>query len=476
MRILWMGLILLMSVIFSGASAAITISPDIIYQNTPVVISYTGFTDASSAVIGFEMVYTPTETGSSGLSGSVFQLPVTLDPGTFKTIDGSMLSSSPAFISDAGGNVTSGTYNVRVLKAIPGSGVGVPVNLSWMVNGTKKSGDASGQISFYPVFSPKQGYLNVTVSNGALVVSKLIQFNQNIIAPALTAEDVAVTTGETRYGNIALTNLPTGLSSYNLTMTLSNSVVGNFTGVQVPVGVTEQYKSITPNVLTVNATTSMAGAVNLPQALNISYLGVSTGTSGINLTVNSLKDYNGSSVSPVVITNGTLTTTVPPIPGAEFTGAPLAGIVPFNVSFLYLSPDNPTAFNWSFGDISDNSTDRYHTTHTYWIEGSHDVGLRVDGISGNYTNVKPGYVKARQVPVWFMANITSGLHPLMVTFNGSSSPHANNWVYSFGDGTSGFEPNMTHTYTVPGLYTVEAQGTVNGGTNSAIRNQYITVT
>ncbi len=475
MRSLWMGLVLLGVILLPMISSAdIGISPDYLYKDMPVTISYPGLSNGEQIVVGFDAGFTPQNTGIQGLTASSIVVPFTLNPGTITSVEGVLFNNSTqGFVSDTNGTVDAGTYGVRVLKAV--STTGTPVNLSWMVGGYASGSIPAGQITFLPTFSPKAGLLNVTARFGSSNGAKLIPYNQSIAAPAVTSNDISLTAGQSGYGNVSISGLTTGLSLYNLTIGLKTGSVGNFTNVSTPSGVTLENNSTLPaSVFTVNATASMSGDVTLAKALNISFQGLVAGTSPINVTINSLKDKNGSSISPVLVTNGTFTVNAPPLPGTEFTGSPTTGIIPFNVSFLYTSPDNPNGFNWSFDDGTVNATSR-NPIHTYWVAGSHDVTLTVQGATDNNTKVRPDYINARQVPVWFMGNVTSGPAKLSVSFNGSSIGPKDTWVYYFGDGGVGYEQNMTHTYDAPGVYTVRAQAMIGNARNSAVRNQYITV-
>jgi len=475
MRSLWMGLVLL-GIMFLPvvSSAEIVISPDYLYKDMSVTVSYPALSSGQQILVGFDAGFTPQTTGIQGLAGSSIALPFSLNPGTITSVEGVLFNSSTqSFVSDTNGTVDAGTYGVRVLKAV--STTGSPVNLSWMIGGYTSGSVSAGQITFTPTFTPSEGLLNVTVLVGDSTVSKLIPYNQSISAPAVTSNDITLVTGESGDGNVSITGLTTGLSLYNLTLGLDTGSVGNFINVSTPSGVTLVSNSTLPaTTLTVNATAEMSGDVTLAKALNVTFQGLVAGSSAINVTINSLKDTNGVEISPVLVSNGTFTVNNPPLPGAEFTGTPTTGIIPFNVSFLYTSPDNPNGFNWSFDDGTVNDTNR-NPTHTYWVAGSHDVTLTVLGATGNNTNVRADYINARQVPVWFMGNVTSGSSPLSVTFNGSTSSPMQSWVYYFGDGGVGYEQNMTHIYEAPGVYTVRAQAMIGNARNSAVRNQYITV-
>jgi len=476
MRSLWMGLVVLGVILLPvGSSAGVTISPDYLYKDMPVTINYPALTIGQPILIGFDDGFTPQTTGIQGLTASSIVVPFSLDPGTITSVEGVLFNNSTQlFLSDMNGTVEPGTYGLRVLKAV--STTGSPVNLSWMVGGFISKSASAGQITFTPRFTPQAGMLNVTVRVGNDILSKPIPYNQSIAAPAVTSPDVSLVAGQSGYGNISISGLTTGLSLYNLTIGLKNGAVGNFTNVTAPSGVNLEIKSPLPSsVLTVNATTSMKNDdVTLVNALNVTFNSLVAGSSPINVTINSLKDKNGFSLSPVLVKNGTLTVNPPPLPGAEFIGTPTTGIIPFNVSFLCASPDTLNVYNWSFDDGSANAT-IWNPTHTYWVEGTHDVTLTVQGATDNNTKFMPDYINARQVEVWFMGNITSGSHPLSVCFNGSTNSARQSWVYQFGDGWVGYEQNMTHTYDVPGVYTVRAQAMMDGSHNSAVRYRYITV-
>lgn len=75
----------------------------------------------------------------------------------------------------------------------------------------------------------------------------------------------------------------------------------------------------------------------------------------------------------------------------------------------------------------------------------------------------------------FEADLTTVAVGETVSFTDLSSNNVTSWTWDFGDNTSSNEENPTHTYTEPGVYTVEL--TVENGTNSATetKTDYITV-
>jgi PKD repeat protein len=82
----------------------------------------------------------------------------------------------------------------------------------------------------------------------------------------------------------------------------------------------------------------------------------------------------------------------PPAPVAAFSGTPLSGKVPLEVSFTDQSSGTITAWSWDFGDGT-GSTVR-HPSHTYAEPGSFAVTLVVTGPGGSNSLAYPAYVQA----------------------------------------------------------------------------------
>jgi len=78
------------------------------------------------------------------------------------------------------------------------------------------------------------------------------------------------------------------------------------------------------------------------------------------------------------------------VPVANFTGSPLSGTAPLNVTFTDTSTGSPTNWSWNFGD-GGNSTAR-NTSHTYTVAGTYDVSLTAANADGSDTEEKEGYV------------------------------------------------------------------------------------
>ena len=80
-------------------------------------------------------------------------------------------------------------------------------------------------------------------------------------------------------------------------------------------------------------------------------------------------------------------------------------------------------------------------------------------------------VPINQPPIAVMtATPSSGPAPLTVSFDGSKSTDpdgtVSSWDWSFGDGTSGTGPAITHLYSTPGTFTASLTVTDDGGASS----------
>jgi PKD repeat protein len=75
---------------------------------------------------------------------------------------------------------------------------------------------------------------------------------------------------------------------------------------------------------------------------------------------------------------------------AEFSGTPLSGSVPLNVSFTDTSTNSPTSWSWTFGDGGTSTVK--NPVHTYRSNGTYTVALTATGTGGASTMTKTGYV------------------------------------------------------------------------------------
>src|SRR5437773_2177605 len=157
-------------------------------------------------------------------------------------------------------------------------------------------------------------------------------------------------------------------------------------------------------------------------------------------------------------------------PMAEFFAPPLSAIFSYNPSSPQVGQQvtfsasasggtTPYNFSWSFGDGSTGTGSS--TTHTYSSAGTFNVVLTVkDSGSPQQTATSQQSVSVSSPPPSLTASfVYSPSTPQVgqqVTFtasvSGGTAPYTDSW--SFGDGSTGTGPSVTHTYSSAGSFTV----------------------
>src|SRR5207249_11440181 len=77
--------------------------------------------------------------------------------------------------------------------------------------------------------------------------------------------------------------------------------------------------------------------------------------------------------------------------------------------------------------------------------------------------------------VQFGANLTNGPAPLTVSFTNLTTGIVTNYLWNFGDNSTGRAANPVHTFSTPGNFAVSLTATGPGGTNQLVRAKYISV-
>jgi len=172
-------------------------------------------------------------------------------------------------------------------------------------------------------------------------------------------------------------------------------------------------------------------------------------------------------------------------PIASFTANPTSGIAPLEVAFDASnssdSDGNIISYAWDFKDGSTGSGQTI--THTFSSTGSYNVELTVtdnDGATGSATKNVTVIEAPNQPPTAnFTATPISGVVPLQVSFNTSSSSDSDgniiSYAWDFKDGNTGSGETINHTFSSIGSYNVKLTVTDNeGATDSTTKT--ITVT
>ena len=152
---------------------------------------------------------------------------------------------------------------------------------------------------------------------------------------------------------------------------------------------------------------------------------------------------------------------------ANFSANILEGCAPLTVQFNDNSTGNIVSYSWNFGGGLTSSDP--NPLMTFTTPGVYTVSLNVSDGNSSDIELKVNYITVLENPdANFIAPLTSGCPPLDVSFINISTG-ANSYIWDFGDGTLSTSPSPTHTYTMPGRYTVTlaaisgttgAQGTV----------------
>jgi PKD repeat protein len=165
--------------------------------------------------------------------------------------------------------------------------------------------------------------------------------------------------------------------------------------------------------------------------------------------------------------------TVLPAPfTAVFTTDVSSGTYPLTVHFTDHT-ENATEWQWNFGDGSGSTLQ--NPTHTYNSPGTFTVTLTAN--NPYFTDTATGTIIVGQQDLGkaFTANVTDAYVPMTVKFTDLTG-NATSWQWDFGDSTANSTlQNPTHTYTVPGTYTVTLTASNAYGSGTTMRYHYITV-
>ncbi|WP_424037545.1 PKD domain-containing protein, partial [Methanoregula sp.] len=134
---------------------------------------------------------------------------------------------------------------------------------------------------------------------------------------------------------------------------------------------------------------------------------------------------------------------------ASFTTSQATGLVPLTVQFIDKSTDQPTSWNWSFGDGGYSSLQ--NPTHRYTASGVYTVRLDTKNNLGPCWNTTT--ISVSPLVASFTPNLTSGIVPLTVQFKDTSTDQPTSWNWSFGDGGTSTLQNPVYTYMNYGTYT-----------------------
>jgi PKD repeat protein len=166
---------------------------------------------------------------------------------------------------------------------------------------------------------------------------------------------------------------------------------------------------------------------------------------------------------------------VPPV--ADFYADDLDVLIEDEVHFVDVSQNNPSSWNWDFGDGS-TSTER-NPVHTYTEHGQYSVKLTVANEFGSNEKTRYNYINVKLAEGIPVADFSSDVQECqigeMVHFTDQSDPEPTEWMWDFGDGNTSTEQNPTHSYEDYGRYDVSLVARNALGVDTLFVQEYIHV-
>ncbi|MEM7038357.1 MAG: PKD domain-containing protein, partial [Bacteroidota bacterium] len=131
--------------------------------------------------------------------------------------------------------------------------------------------------------------------------------------------------------------------------------------------------------------------------------------------------------------------------------------------FFDMTPDNPSAWLWDFGD--GNTSSSPSPQHTYAAPGNYMVCLTVTNACGTDSMCQMLNISGCPIP---QPTYTYSANLLQVDFFNSTVSHGGvTWAWDFGDGNTSSLQNPSHTYATQGSYQVCLTVTDSCGTDSS---------
>jgi PKD repeat protein len=149
-------------------------------------------------------------------------------------------------------------------------------------------------------------------------------------------------------------------------------------------------------------------------------------------------------------------------PAASFIQSATTGCVPFTVSFTNSSV-NAASYYWDFGN--GNNSVVVNPVNVYQAPGTYTVKLFATSASGQTDSlVATNLITVIASPVSSFYPQTTASCPDGNSFSFvNTSTGGSSWMWDFGDGNTSTQQNPTHSYSLPGFYTVKLIATNSNG-------------
>lgn len=147
-----------------------------------------------------------------------------------------------------------------------------------------------------------------------------------------------------------------------------------------------------------------------------------------------------------------------------------------SVTFNATPATGISSYQWDWGDGSSTTTAGATANHTYNTPGRYYVRLvATDANSCGGERLKLDFVEIVNCSVTppaaaFSVMPVSGCASVNFAFSDGSANNPSAWVWDFGDGTFSAQQNPSHTFSLPGTYTITLSATNAGGTTTATQS------
>jgi PKD repeat protein len=208
---------------------------------------------------------------------------------------------------------------------------------------------------------------------------------------------------------------------------------------------------------------------------NPTHVYTTVGTYAVSLTVNTQVGADTETKTGLITVNALRG------PTAAFSANPVEGDVPLTVRFTdECDPGSRTIWRWEWDFGDGGRSTMANPTHRYGNVEVYTVSLTVTTAVGTDTETKPAFVRvnAQGPTAEFVADLFGGAAPLVVQFtdlSDSGTEPITGWYWNFGDGSNSAEQNPTHTYVIPGNYSVSLTITTSVAADTFVLNPAINV-
>ncbi len=193
---------------------------------------------------------------------------------------------------------------------------------------------------------------------------------------------------------------------------------------------------------------------------------------------NQFQEFGGGAYNDAFIS--VISPLLPPV--SNFTSDYTPGKAPLTVNFNDTSTgETITGYQWILGDDPATIFTDQNLTHTFTTSGYFSVNHSVTNAAGTSWKNETAYIFViPEAPVAdFIADITSGDVPFTVNFTDNSTGDlitGYQWIVGDDPATIFTDRNLTHTFTAPGIYSVNHSVTNGGGISWKNETDLITVT